>query len=89
MRAFLIQHVDALITTSLGLCIAVYSQRQRERLRASPKKLVRALPVLAPLVVAFGLLRFVFDSQPAYVWQPTAATSEIYTLSLHDALPIC
>jgi len=68
MRAFLIQHVDALITTALGLWITVYSWRQRERLRASPKKLARALPVLAPLVVVFGLLRFVLDSQPAYVW---------------------
>jgi len=25
--------------------------------------------VLAPLVFAFGLLRFVLDSQPAYVWR--------------------
>jgi hypothetical protein len=92
MRAFLIQHIDALITTALGLWITVYTWRQRERLRASPQKLVRALPVLAPLVVVFGLLRFVLDSQPAYVWQrvytgdqrasaefPCAATTETAT----------
>ncbi|MCX6905476.1 MAG: hypothetical protein NTW03_18760, partial [Verrucomicrobia bacterium] len=69
MRAFLIQHVDAVITTILGLWITVYSWRQRDRLRVSPKKLARALPVLAPLVVVFGLLRFVLDSQPAYAWR--------------------
>ena len=92
MRAFFIQHIDALITTGLGLWITVYSWRQRERLRASPKKLVRALPVLAPLVVAFGLLQFVLGSQPAQVWQrvytsdqrasaefPCATTSETAT----------
>lgn len=69
MRAFLIQHIDALITTALGLWITVYSWRQRKRLQASPKKLARALPVLAPLVVVFGLLQFAIDSQPTYVWQ--------------------
>jgi hypothetical protein len=69
MRAFLIQHVDAIITTTLGLWITVYAWRQRERLRASPKKLARALPILAPLVVVFGLLRFVLESQPGYAWQ--------------------
>jgi hypothetical protein len=69
MRSFLILHVDAIITTTLGLWITVYAWRQRERLRASPKKLARALPVLAPLVVVFGLLRFVLDSQPRYLWQ--------------------
>ncbi|PYJ84114.1 MAG: hypothetical protein DME22_13925 [Verrucomicrobia bacterium] len=53
----------------MGLLITVYSWRQRARLRASPKKLTRALPLLAPLVVVFGLLRFVLDSQPAYVWR--------------------
>jgi hypothetical protein len=92
MRAFLIQHADALITTVLGLWITVYSWRARERLRASPKKLARALPILAPLVVVFGLLQFVLDSQPAYDWQraytsdqrasaefPCATTSEAAT----------
>jgi hypothetical protein len=69
MRVFLIQHVDALITTAVGFCITVYSWQQHERLRASSKKLVRALPVLAPIVVVFGLQQFVFDSHPAYVWQ--------------------
>src|SRR5438874_2391175 len=69
MRAFLIQHVDAVITTALGLWITIYSWRQRERLRASPKKLARALPIMAPLVVVFGMLQFMLDSQPAYVWQ--------------------
>jgi hypothetical protein len=76
MRAFLIQHVDAIITTTLGLLITVYAWRRRERLRASPKKLVRALPILAPLVVVFGLLRFVLDSQPAYVWQRTFTSDQ-------------
>lgn len=51
MRAFLIQHVDAVITTALGLWITVYSWRGRERLRANPKKVARALPILAPLIV--------------------------------------
>lgn len=75
MRAFLIQHVDALISTGIGLWITVYSWRHRDRLRSSPKKLARALPILAPLVLVFGLLRFVLDSQPAYVWQ-RAVTSD-------------
>src|SRR5439155_18801916 len=69
MRTFFIQHIDAVITTALGLWITVYSWRKRERLRASPKKLARALPVLAPLVVVFDLLRSQIDSQPASVWQ--------------------
>ena len=69
MRAFFIQHIDAIITTTLGLWITVYAWRQRDRLRASPQKLVRALPVVAPLVVVFGLVRFMLDSQPGYVWQ--------------------
>jgi hypothetical protein len=76
MRAFLVQHVDAITTTTVGLWITVYAWRQRERLRASPKKLARTLPVLAPLVVVFGLLRFAFDSQPTDVWQRAFTTDQ-------------
>ena len=49
--------------------ITVYSWLHRERLRASPKKLARALPILSPLVVVFGLLQFALDSHPSYAWQ--------------------
>lgn len=69
MRALLIQHPDAIITTALGLWITIFAWRARERLRASPRKVVRALPVLAPLLVVFGLLRFALDSAPPYAWQ--------------------
>jgi hypothetical protein len=74
MRAFLIQHVDALITTAAGLLITVYSWRARKRLRASPNKLVRVLPVLAPLVFLFGLLQFALDANPAYTWRRVATS---------------
>ncbi len=76
MRAFLIQHIDALISTACGLGLTLWSWRQRERLRASPKKLARALPILAPLVLVFGLLQFVIDSQPVDAWQRVATSDQ-------------
>jgi hypothetical protein len=75
MRAFLIQHIDALITTAAGLLLIAYSWRQRERLRTSPYKLTRVLPILALVVLAFGLLSFSLDYYPRYTWQP-AFTSD-------------
>jgi len=68
MKTFIIQHIDAIITTALGLGLSIYAWRQRERLRASPQKIVRALPILALLVLAFGLLRFTFESRVTYEW---------------------
>lgn len=69
MNAFLIQHIDALITTIAGICFTIYSWRNRDRLRTSPKKIVRILPILAPLVLAFGLISFALDSHTKYSWQ--------------------
>ncbi len=68
MRAFLLQHIDACITLAVGLWLTFYSWRHRERLRASPRKLTRALPILTAVVVISGLLQFAFDSKPAYPW---------------------
>jgi len=68
MKTFIIQHIDAIITTALGLGLSIYAWHQRERLRASPQKIVRALPILALLVLAFGLLRFTFESRVTYEW---------------------
>ncbi|MEI7535517.1 MAG: hypothetical protein WCK57_14215 [Verrucomicrobiae bacterium] len=75
MNTFFIQHIDDFISIGFGIWIAVFSWRQRERLRASQKKLVRLLPVLAPLVVVFSLLHFALDLRPSYVWQ-RASTSD-------------
>jgi hypothetical protein len=76
MRAFLIQHIDSVITTTVGLCLTVYALRRRERLEASPKKLARAFPVLAPLVAVFGLLQFVLESQPGHLWQRASTNDQ-------------
>jgi hypothetical protein len=69
MRTFLIQHIDAMLMTGAGLWATFYAWGQRERLRASPKFLVRALPVLAPIMMIFGLLQFVLDAHPSYQWR--------------------
>ena len=37
MHAFLIRHIDALITTIAGLFMTIYTLKNRDRLRASPK----------------------------------------------------
>lgn len=68
MRLYFIQYIDAIITTILGLYFTIYAYRHRERLQTNSQKLVRILPVLAPLVLVFGLLRFAMDSQQTYVW---------------------
>lgn len=69
MRVFFIQHIDAIITTTLGLCATAYAWRQHQRLQTNPNWLVRNLPILAPLIVVFGLLRFIPVSQPEIIWQ--------------------
>jgi hypothetical protein len=69
MRGFLIQHIDALISIGFGIGLTLYSWVRRDRLQSSSKKIVRALPVLAPLVLVFGVLRLAFDSQPAFEWR--------------------
>ena len=69
MRTFLIHHIDAVIDTALGLWITIYCWLHRERLRSSPKKLARALPILAPLILLFGVLSFTFNFQSADGWQ--------------------
>lgn len=69
MHAFLIQHVDAVVITAIGLGLTLHAWLKRESLLASPNRLVRAQPVLAPLALAFGLLRFALDSQPRYTWR--------------------
>ena len=69
MRGFFIQHIDALISIGFGIGLTVYSWVHRDRLQSSPKKIVRALPVLAPLLLVFEVLRLAFDSQPAFEWR--------------------
>ncbi|MGA2556395.1 MAG: hypothetical protein ABSG04_08990 [Verrucomicrobiota bacterium] len=69
MRAFLIQHGEALLITICGLWATFYAWGRRERLRASPNFPVRALPVLAPIIILLGLVQFVVDAHPSYQWQ--------------------
>lgn len=68
MRAFFLQHVDALISIGIGLGLSVYSWLHRVRLFSSPNKLVRALPVLAPLILVFGILQLALEPQSQYSW---------------------
>jgi len=69
MKIFILQHIDAIITTALALCLLIYAWKHRKRLQSSPRKIDRALPALAIVLLLIGLLRLAFDSQPAYVWQ--------------------
>ena len=69
---FLISNIDAVITTVLGSFFTIYALRKREDLSSSSNGLMRLLPVLAPLVLIFGLIQFFIPTsssdQPA-VWR--------------------
>jgi hypothetical protein len=74
--AFVIQHIDAIITTAAGLIACIVAFRKREQFRSNSNRFARGLPILAPLVLIFGLLQFVMDSRPAYSWQRFSTNDE-------------
>jgi hypothetical protein len=69
---FLVSNIDAVITTVFGLFFTIYALRKRESLSTSSNRLTRLLPVLAPLVLAFGLIQFFISgnaTEPAPAWK--------------------
>lgn len=59
---FLVSNIDAVITTVLGAYFTIYALRKRGSLSSSANGLTRLLPVLAPMVLFFGLIQFFLPS---------------------------
>jgi len=74
MRAFLIQHVDSLITMAGGACMAVFAVRRANQLRASKNRLVRNMHILGLILVGIGIARFAFESFATYSWRRVATS---------------
>ena len=71
MNAFVLEHIDALITTAGGLFVTFFAYCSRRAGRVSTPTQERAfkfLRVCGPLVVVFGVLYFFMD-QSAPTWQ--------------------
>jgi hypothetical protein len=69
---FLVSNIDAVITTVFGMFFTIYALQKRESLSSSSNGLTRLLPVLAPLVLAFGLIQFFISgnaADPAPAWR--------------------
>jgi len=63
MQQYLLAHIDAVITTVFGAFFSFISIRNRSELNQSTNKLRRALPILAPLVLIWGLMQFAIPSK--------------------------
>lgn len=73
---FLVSNIDAIITSVLGTYFTIYALRRRETLSKSSNGLTRLLPVLAPLLLIFGLVQFFIHGTPS---EPPAAWTTIQT----------
>lgn len=69
MHAYLIQHIDALITTAIGIFITAYSLRDHKRLATNHSRMAQALRVLGPLIILTGFAELLVGSRAAYSWQ--------------------
>lgn len=65
MKQYLLTHIDAVITTTFGVFITILSIQKRTELALSTNKMRRALPVLGPCVLAFGLIQLFIPSTKA------------------------
>jgi len=72
MRSFIVQHIDALISTAGGLLACFYGYRA-PRAASVPtpaqQRATKILRICGPLVVLFGLVRFITDQPAAPTWQ--------------------
>jgi hypothetical protein len=66
MPLFVVQHIDALITTIFGMIATAYGFSMR---MPGQQKTAKILRVCGPLVIVFGLLRFLIDQPAAADWQ--------------------
>lgn len=77
MPTFILQHIDALITTTGGLVGCFYGYRRPRSGRVATPSQQRAMKILrvcGPLVVLFGLVRFFIDQPSVPTWQRYATT---------------
>ena len=72
MPSFIVQHMDALISTVAGLFACFYGYRA-PRAGSVPtsaqQRATKILRICGPLVVMFGLMRFVMEQPAAATWQ--------------------
>jgi hypothetical protein len=69
MLTFIVQHIDALITTAGGIFACIYGFRPARGTTPTQQRAVKILRVCGPLVVLFGVLRFFMDEGGAPAWR--------------------
>lgn len=69
MLSFVVQHIDALITTAGGIFACFYGFRSTRTTTPTQQRATKILRVCGPLVVLFGILRFFIDQPAAPTWQ--------------------
>ncbi len=69
MSSFIVQHIDALITTSGGIFACIYGFRPPRKATPTQQRATKILRVCGPLVVLFGILYFFIDQPAATTWQ--------------------
>ena len=69
MLSFIVQHIDALITTAGGIFASLYGFRSARATTPTQQRAKKILRICGPLVILFGILRFFTDQPAAPTWQ--------------------
>jgi hypothetical protein len=69
MSSFLVQHIDALITTAGGILACIYGFRSARTATPAQLRATKILRICGPLVVLFGILRFFIDQPAEPTWR--------------------
>ena len=86
MPSFIVQHIDALITTAGGIFACVYGFRPGRTATPTQQRASKILRICGPLVVLFGILCFFLDQPAAPIWK-RHLTSDGFASAEFPAIP--